>query len=152
MPAYLAKGVRQLILTGIALSACFLASRLYADLVVITLNETQLEHISKSEIKQRWLGESNLVQQQRIEVIDIDENNKQRKIFYEQVVEIQDRKLKAYWAKQIFRGKGFPPISVRTQEAIKIWVAERPNRVGYIDRENLSVGFKILFATDSPQK
>jgi hypothetical protein len=120
-----------------------------SELVVITTLETPVESVSPAELKKRWLGETKLIRQSRVEVVDLDEGNSIRYEFYDQVLGVSKRQLKAHWAKRVFRGNGFPPRMLENDTTVMDWVAASPNRIGYIDSQNLKPGFKVLFRDTS---
>jgi len=130
-----------------ALSCClWYPSAAVSELVVITTLETPLESVSAADLRKRWMGETNLIRQVRVEVVDLNEENTFRFDFYGKFLGISNRQLKAHWAKQVFRGNGFPPRMLETDEMVMDWIAESPNRLGYIDSQNLDSGFKVLFS------
>ena len=116
-----------------------------ADLLVVTREDTGISILSRQEISDLWLKKSQIVGQINLTVIDIKEKNPERSKFYHRVVGMTDNQLKAYWAIEVFRGNGFPPASLEDSEAVKAWVAEEKNRLGYLSDTEVSPPLKIIF-------
>ena len=53
--------------------------------------------------------------------------------FNEQVLNLSESQVGAYWAKKIFTGKGTPPKELASDEEVIKLVASNPNLVGYIE-------------------
>ncbi len=51
---------------------------------------------------------------------------------FDQIVYDEPARLGAYWNRRYFEGV-FPPITLASDEAIRRYVASRPNAVGYVD-------------------
>ncbi len=128
-----------------------------ADILLITHVETPLDSISLKEMRARWLDETKIVKGIRTNIADLSEKNLQRSQFYEICIGMSDRKLKAYWAKRVFIGKGFPPEMLDTPEDMIKWVAEKPGRLGYVDSAHLKnlkhqASIKVIFHENNTQK
>lgn len=121
-----------------------------ADIVIVTHPDTKIDSVTTEQIRARWLSETNLIGDLRITVADIHERNPIRGRFYQRMINMSDRQLKAYWAKKVFMGEGFPPDSYDNSEAILEWVSSERNRVAYIDSKKLNKTVKVLY-TDPPK-
>ncbi len=119
-----------------------------ADLLVVTREDTEISILSRQEVSDLWLKKSQRINQINLTVIDIKEINPERSKFYLHVVGMTDKQLKAYWAIEVFRGNGFPPISLDDGEAVKAWVAGEKNRLGYLSGTEVSPPLKIIFQTE----
>lgn len=119
------------------------------EVVVISLKDTPLNSVSLDELRKRWMGESKLIKQIRVDIIDLNELQRDRFDFYQGILGISNRQLKAYWAKQVFRGNGFPPRMLESDADVMYWISEAPNRIGYINSENLTPDFKVLYKGNS---
>jgi ABC-type phosphate transport system substrate-binding protein len=54
------------------------------------------------------------------------------------------QQLKAYWAQQLFTGKGKPPKTVASSADVKKLVAENPALIGYIESEMADDSVKVI--------
>ena len=70
--------------------------------------------------------------------LDFDIENKK-------VLKKSSKKIKRYWSKRVFSGKGVPPKVIGDDEAMKKWVAQTPNSLGYIDAKTLDSTIKAVF-------
>lgn len=53
-------------------------------------------------------------------------------------------KMRAFWSKRIFTGKGTPPPSVENDEAVKAWVKKTPGGIGYISGKSVAADDNVL--------
>ena len=116
-----------------------------ADLLVVTREDTEISILSRQEVSDLWLKKSQRINQINLTVIDIKEKNPDRSKFYHDVLGMTNNQLKAYWAIEVFRGNGFPPDSVDNREAVKIWVAGKKGRLGYMTGTEVGPTLKIIF-------
>lgn len=128
-----------------SISCLLFSSTGSSELIVITVHESPLQSVSTDALKKRWMGETKLINQFRVDVVDLNEKNTIRSDFYHKILGVSNRQLKAYWAKQVFRGNGFPPRMLSNDDEVMEWISEKTNRLGYIDAQMLKPGFKVLF-------
>ncbi|HFQ14372.1 MAG TPA: phosphate ABC transporter substrate-binding protein [Gammaproteobacteria bacterium] len=118
----------------------------FADLVVITNKASKVDVLTAAQVKALFLqkqksfpGGGNVV------LADQDEGSAVRKEFASKVLGKSMKKLKRYWSKRVFAGKGVPPKVVGDDAAMKAWVAKTPNSLGYINAEALDDSVKVVF-------
>ncbi|HEC19394.1 MAG TPA: phosphate ABC transporter substrate-binding protein [Gammaproteobacteria bacterium] len=124
----------------------FTAIAAHADEVVLIVNPANpLTEMTLKEVKKIYLGKSKFFPGGG-KVIPADQPEKSlvRKIFYEVMIGKSASKLKAYWSKRIFTGKGTPPIIKKGDEAMLAWVAEQPLALGYVYRKSVNDSVKVL--------
>ena len=80
-----------------------------------------------------------------VALADQNEGSVVRKEFSRKVLGKSPKKLKRYWSKRVFAGKGVPPKVVGDDAAMKEWVAGTPNSLGYISAEAVDDSVKVLF-------
>lgn len=120
-----------------------------ADVLVIGNAAVNIDKLSVSDVRDLYLGKAvQLPDGGRAEVIDLFSGHPVREEFYEKVIGKDASQIKAYWAKRIFTGKGAPPDSRRTEEAVVRWVADKPGRVGYVSPSADTSSVKVLLRTD----
>ncbi len=135
--------------TGSILAGLFLllfSQWVFADLVVITNKASKVDVLTAAQVKALFLqkqksfpGGGNVV------LADQDEGSAVRKEFASKVLGKSMKKLKRYWSKRVFAGKGVPPKVVGDDAAMKAWVAKTPNSLGYINAEALDDSVKVVF-------
>lgn len=81
-----------------------------------------------------------------IDVVPSDqiEGSPARNAFYASVIQKTPAQLRAHWAKLQFSEKGMPAMVVGDDVAVKKWVLERPNRIGYINGTAVDRSIKVL--------
>ena len=124
----------------------FTAIAAQADEVVLIVNPANtLSEMTLKDVKKIYLGKSKFFPGGG-KVIPADQAEKStvRKIFYEVMIGKSAAKLKAYWSKRIFTGKGTPPIVKKGDEAMLAWVAEQPLALGYVYRKSVNDSVKVL--------
>ena len=119
-----------------------------ADPVLITHPDSQIEAISRQDLKNLWLGYRSTVKEVQLEIIDLDEGHPMRVQFYLDFIGYSVRQLKAHWATQVFAGKGFPPTRLASEADIIQWISEQPNRLAYIDSALTDETVKVITLED----
>ncbi len=125
----------------------FSAIAVQADEVVLIVNPANtLSEMTLKDVKKIYLGKNKFFPGGGGKVIPADQADKStvRKIFYEVMIGKSAAKLKAYWSKRIFTGKGTPPIVKKGDEAMLAWVAEQPLALGYVYRNSVNDSVKVL--------
>lgn len=117
----------------------------HAGLAIIAHPSNPIAGITADEAAKIYLGKStSFANGRRVVPVDQREGTRSHKKFYKTVVKKDDRALKSYWSKLIFTGKGKPPEVVGDDQAVKKWVAEHPNGLGYVDAKVLDRSVKVL--------
>lgn len=109
-----------------------------AEPILISHPDTDIVAISPQQLRRLWLGERTSLDGIPVEIIDLDETHPMRTQFYLEFVGLSNRQLKSHWARRVFRGEGFPPRMLASEQAVVEWVSEANNRLGYIDSSNIS--------------
>lgn len=127
-------------------SLCFLfaAGFAVADVAVVANNGIGVDSITASEAKKLWLGKSKSLGGASVKLADLSPGNASRDHFYSTVVKKNGKKLKAYWAKIVFSGKGTPPKAFASDAEIVNWVAKTPGALGYVDSSAADDSVKVL--------
>ncbi len=115
------------------------------DVVVIVHPSNALAEISVSDVKKIYLGKKKFFPGgEKIIVGDQPKGTQSRKFFYGGVVGKTETKLKSYWSRLIFTGKGTPPKVIGVDNVVKAWVASQPRAMSYIMRSEADNSIKIL--------
>jgi len=119
---------------------------LWADVVVITNKSTKVDSLSASEVKNIFLQKKKSFPDGSVAVVgDQSSKSSVREEFNKKVLGKSSKKLKRYWSKMVFSGKGVQPKVIGDDSAVKEWVAKTPNSLGYISDKSLDDSVKVLF-------
>lgn len=117
----------------------------HAELAVIAHPGVKLVGISKSELKDIYLGRArSLPNGTPVEALDQSSDSPARRQFMRDVLGMDERALKSYWAKLIFTGKAKPPRALDGDEAVKQAVAGNPHGIGYVQGRHVDSSVKVL--------
>lgn len=116
----------------------------FADVAVVANNGIGVASMTAKEAKKIWLGKSRSLGGVSVKVVDLPKGNTSRNLFYSSVVKKSEQKLKGYWAKIVFSGKGIPPKIFKTDAEVVHWVAKTPGALGYVDRSAVDDSVKVL--------
>ncbi len=117
-----------------------------ADVVVITNKASNVGSLTASQVKALFLQKAKSFPSGAVAVLgDQSKNSAARNEFGSKVLGKSPKKLKRYWSKRVFSGKGIPPKVVGNDDAMKAWVAETPNNLGYISAAALDDSVKVVF-------
>ena len=118
----------------------------FADLVVITNKATKVDVLTAAQVKALFLQkEKSLPGGGNVVLGDQNSGSAVRDEFGSKVLGKSAKKLKRYWSKRVFAGKGVPPKVVGDDAAMKAWVAKTPNSLGYISAGALDDSVKMVF-------
>ena len=142
------KRIALLVATGLAAASVFAAEP--ADFKVVvnvanTVTEIDVGDLSRIFLKQTasWPDGSETMP------VEIAPDTELRKEFSEAVHGRTAAAIKSYWQRQIFSGKGTPPIEFSSEEDLLFFVSEIPGAVGYVsDSTPLTSGVKELRVRD----
>ena len=130
----------------ILVALSIMAQSSFARSVVITSKSTDVNSLSAKEVKSLFLKKKKtLANGVKVVVGDQDGGSDIRKQFSKKVLGKSIKKLKSYWTKRVFSGKGKPPKVIGDDNAMKKWVATTPNSLGYIDEKSVDDSIKVIF-------
>ncbi len=134
--------VRSMLLFSTLLFAVFLPQLSYAEFAVIVHPSNNIQ-LSPKDIQRIFLGQSKSFSN-NLPVIPVDQpiGMDIRKKFSEKLLKKSNQQIKAYWARQIFTGKGLPPKELTPARLVKEFVAQNKNAIGYIDADLLDTSVK----------
>jgi len=116
----------------------------YADILVVVSERSSIQNLDKHEVKRIFLDKTRFFPNgEKVQVVEgISENVKNA--FYSLVTNKSKSQLRAYWAKQIFTGKGRPPRKMKEDKLLH-YLAQNPNAISYISTEQMSNSLKVLY-------
>ena len=116
-----------------------------ADGVVITNKSTGIDSISSSEVKALFMKKQKSFSNGTAVVVgDQTDDSAIRTDFTKTVIGKKPKKLKKFWSKRIFAGKGTPPTVVGDNAEMLKWVAKTPNSLGYVSADAVDASVKVL--------
>jgi len=117
-----------------------------AGVVVITNKASKVDNLTASQVKALFLQKAKSFPSGAAAVLgDQSSSSAVRSEFGDKILGKSAKKLKRYWSKRVFSGKGVPPKVIGDDEAMKAWVAKTPNSLGYISAEALDDSVKVVF-------
>ena len=142
------KRVALLVATGLAAASVFAAEP--ADFKVVvnsanTMTEIDVGNLSRIYLKKTasWPDGSEAFP------VDMAPDTELRKEFSKAVHGRDAAAIKSYWQRQIFSGKGTPPMEFSSEEDLLFFVSEMPGAIGYVsDSTPLTSGVKELRVRD----
>ena len=130
---------------GMALGFAALSAQ--AEFVVIVNPKNPAASMSAEQVSQVFLGRSTSFPGGGTAVpVDQKEGAALRDEFYTKVADKNPGQVKAFWAKQMFSGKGQPPKEFASSAEVKKAVAADPNAIGYIEKGALDGTVKSVLA------
>ena len=110
-----------------------------------TMTEIDVENLSRIYLKETasWFDGSEAVP------VDMAPETELRKGFSKAVHGRKVAAIKSYWQRQIFSGKGTPPMEFSSEEDVLFFISVTPGAVGYVsDSTPLTSGVKELRVRD----
>jgi len=112
-----------------------LALPAHAEFVVIVNAKNPVASMNADQVSQLFLGKSaSFPGGANATPINLAEGATLRDEFYTKIAEKNPGQVKAYWAKQMFSGKGSPPKELASAAEVKKAVAADPDAIGYVEK------------------
>ena len=128
----------------ITLSVVFSSFTVVAEVAVI-VNPNNASAISEKDIKRIYLGKKKkFANGSSVIPVNLSAGDSTREAFESNVVGKSASKMKAYWAKLVFSGKGNPPKEAANAAEVLSLVAENPAVIGYIDASKVTDAVKVV--------
>jgi len=118
-------------------------SLLLANNYAVVAN-SMFKNLSKADIKAIYLKKLSYINNKKVIPINLSSRDKIRKSFEKNVLNMSFPRLKAYWTKQHYLGHR-PPITMKSQESIKLFIQKIDSAVGYMEIKNVTNNLKILY-------
>jgi len=113
----------------------FLSTHLYSQVYAV-VSLSSFGKLSKSQVKVLFLKKSVYIKDVKIVPLNLAINDKVRKSFEKNILNMSISHLKSYWTKQHYLGKR-PPINVKSQKSLHAYLMKVEGSIGYmpIDKE-----------------
>ncbi len=130
----------------ILMSLLIWAEAAAAGVVVITNKATKTDSLDAGQVRSIFLQKTKRFPDGSVAIV-ADQSSKSpvRREFNKKVLKKSSKKLKRYWSKLVFSGKGVQPKVIGDDSAMKEWVSKTPNSLGYISEESLDDSVKVLY-------
>lgn len=116
--------------------------------VIVANNESPLNSISREQAFDLYLGRIQHVNGYKIHLIDLNDSNKLRAVFYKHLGNMNLSQVNAYWARLQFTGKVFPPTSLADEQSVMERIGKDINSIGYISQQEVPQQYKVLCCND----
>ena len=126
------------VLAALAFPAC-------AEFVVIVNPKNPVASLTAEQVASVFLGRStSFPAGGNATPLDQKEGTPLRDEFYTKATDKNPGQVKAYWAKQMFSGKGSPPRELASSADVKHAVAGDVNAIGYIEKSAVDSTVKAV--------
>lgn len=82
-----------------------------------------------------------------VEAIALDEDSPVHTTFCNKILRRSPAQLRAYWARQMFTGRGFPPKEVKTVAEANTLVEQTQGAISYVGKGDVNGQVKIVFTS-----
>lgn len=140
------RNIYRLIVVGLAL---FLVSQASAGVVVIVSPDSNIDSLSKSQVKSVFLGKvKSLPNGETAVPVNQSESSPVYDAFNKNVLGKSSAKILQYWASRVFSGKGSPPEVVPDDKAVIEFVKSQKGAIGYVDSSSADDSVKVIYSAD----
>lgn len=136
---------KQYLTAGLFVLFLLFHRNVHADVVVVVSQYSSLTNLTKDQLKQIFLGYTDVIQGIVVIPIEPSDNDELVEEFHSKITGKSLSQIKAHWAKLVFSGISTPPKRVRTPEALKKLISDNVNTIGYIDRKYVDKSVKIIY-------
>ncbi len=113
-------------------------------LVVIVHPSNPVPGLSENEVMRLWMGKTRSFPGQSVaEPVSLRDGDGLRQRFETLILNKSPNQVRAYWAQQIFTGRGTPPKELSSPEDVRRFVASNPSAVGYLEPEMVDGSVKV---------
>jgi ABC-type phosphate transport system substrate-binding protein len=133
----------------LALSCSSLA---WADLLLIVNSTNSITNLERKQVVDIFMGRATAFpNQQPAHTLDVVNANNLRAIFYKNLTGKNEAQVDAYWATLVFAGRMLPPEKLPDEAAVIKAVKNNPAAIGYVTRQTLPAGVKVVMELATPQ-
>ena len=109
----------------------------YSDIVVVVNAKANIDSMDKEQIRAIYLGKNRTV------IPSMNDSDELSEEFLHAVVDKNSRQFDSYWNVRQFTGGGSKPSVLTDDEAVKNWLASKPEGIGFIDSKTLGKDTRI---------
>lgn len=116
-----------------------------ADFIVIVHKSNPVKSLDKNKLSEIFLKKVQVWESDELILpIELKEDAPVRMTFSTRIHEKKVSKIKAYWQKQIFSGRGIPPPEKASDLEILKYIEENPNAIGYVSAKTNIADFPVV--------
>jgi ABC-type phosphate transport system substrate-binding protein len=128
-----------------ALILIFYSAIACGDMVVIVNANNSIDHLERKQVVDLFMGRTTIFPNKKpARTLDINDTKHFRAAFYKALTGKNEAQVDAYWATLIFAGRMSPPEKIRDEAAVIAAVARNEAAIGYVSRQSLPDGVKIV--------
>jgi ABC-type phosphate transport system substrate-binding protein len=117
--------------------------------VVVVNKNNPIESLSKREVIDIYMGRFlTFPGGEHLQPLDLPSQSSLKNDFYVSLVNQDERKIKAYWARLLFSGRAKPPETVDSIAAILAKVEEINQAIAYIPAAAVTDNVKVVYRLD----
>lgn len=123
----------------------------WADLLVIVHANNPVSTLERKQVVDIFMGRATAFPtQQPAHTLDVTNSSDLRAIFYKSLTGKNEAQVDAYWATLVFAGRMSPPEKLPDEAAVIKAVKNNPAAIGYVTRQNLPAGVKVVMELPTP--
>jgi ABC-type phosphate transport system substrate-binding protein len=124
-----------------------LLNSLSVNALVLVVNESSsINSLTKRQVVDIYMGRySTFPNGEHVLPIDLPQQSDVKKQFYLQLVQQNEKKINAYWARLLFSGSAKPPIVIDTVDEIIRAMQKNKEMIAYIPESEVRKGLKVVF-------
>lgn len=127
------------------------SSAAWADLLLIVNANNPVVTLERKQVIDIFMGRATAFPtQQPAHTLDVSDVNNLRAIFYKNLTGKNEAQVDAYWATLVFAGRMSPPEKLPDEAAVIKAVKNNPAAIGYVTRQTLPAGVKIVMELPVP--
>lgn len=116
------------------------------DFVVVVNKQNNIDSLSKREVIDIYMGRYITFPDGEVaQPVDLPAESPLKSDFYLQLVNKDEQKINAYWARLLFSGRAKPPISASSVEDALSKLNMSQNSIGYIPEDQLTDTVKVVY-------
>lgn len=139
----------KILLPIIILSTLLSTNATSTEFVVVVNKENAIDALSKREVIDIYMGRYlTFPDGEMAQPLDLPTESLLKNDFYLQLVNKNEQKVNAYWARLLFSGRAKPPVmAISIEDALTKLYASK-NSIGYIPKDQLTDAVKVVYQFD----
>ncbi len=115
-----------------------------AEIVIVTSQRSGAIELSREQAEKLYLGRATTLSDGTpVKLVDLP-NGATRDDFYLKLTNKNPAQIVAYRSRLVFNGRTTPPLEADNVGEARIWLAETPNLIGYLERTDITSGMRVL--------
>ncbi|MBM6549821.1 hypothetical protein [Marinomonas ostreistagni] len=112
--------------------ACFVSADSHADLWIIANAEAKVDDLSRSEVRQIFMGGT---LSRKFTAIALPAGSDVRNQFNVDIIGLTESRIQAYWSQLLFTGRSTPPMEMASVNDAVRHVSEHDNTIAYVPEQ-----------------